>query len=166
MNVRYIDEPLPLRILALSMIIASYFCIYRPIELQRANLAIETQSTHEHIALAQDALRHAHDYAVVAASIRHELGNLRTEADTNQQIPDVLVDLDHAAQQRALQLTGLDPQHTQSASDAIGLTVHVRGHYGDILHFIGDLAMTRSLVDVQSIEFVRDEHEMHEGEVP
>jgi hypothetical protein len=162
----YLDEPWPLRMLAIAMLLASYFLLYQPLEHDRVVFDETTGSNLEHARLAEDAFRHAHLYMALAQQIRRELGDVQTNVDENQSVAYLLMDLDRLANERHVLFVGLDPQRSQASSTGLQLILHVRGHYGDVLHYLGDISLARSLLDIQSLDLERGPDTVRAGESP
>ena len=165
-RLRYFDDPWLLRVITLIVIIASYLFVYRPAEAERADIdaaAIEATSRAQ---LAEDALAHAPQYMLAAKNIERELGQVSLDKDQDHASYQLLIDLDQVARRHSVLLLGIEPQRNTPNAAGLDLVVHLRGHYADLLEVCGDLALTRNVVKLRSLDFIRDDKTVQVGISP
>ena len=164
---RIIDEPLPLRILTVAILIAGYVFLFRPAEAHLLDIETTTQNINERAAFGEALLARRDIYERAAERMRTELSGITFDADGTTMMADFLDDLANRTNAHHVTLAEISPDHdaaTQAQTSA--LTLHIHGTYRPVIAFLNDVSSMHTLVRIDGLHISRTAGDLRAGETP
>jgi len=164
---RILDEPLPLRMFTLVLLVAGYFWIYRPAEDHLTQLQISTQHMTERAAFGEALLAKRDLYERAAERMRTELSGIAFDTNNATMMATFLDDVAAKTQAHHITLAEVVPDHDASARTTLSaLTLHVHGAYEPVIAFLSDMNTMHTLVRLDALKITRLSGDVHAGQTP
>jgi hypothetical protein len=161
---RYIDEPLPFRILTIAALIAGYLIVYRPAETHLALVQSRIRNVQADIAFGETLLTKQSEYERAAETIRRNLSGMTRAQNRSALTASFLEDVANKTRDEHITLAEVAPTHTDHGDD--DLTLHVYGPYKSVVGFMNDLNGMHTLVRLDALKITRLSGDISAGQTP
>jgi Tfp pilus assembly protein PilO len=159
-----IDEPLPLRILTLIVLIAGFVFVYRPAEARLALARTQTQALQANIVFGENVLTKHRDYERAAENMRRNFAGMTRASSQSTLTAGFLDDVASKTREEHVVLAEVAPTHAAPGDDTF--TLHVNGPYRSVIAFLNDLTTMHTLARLDGLTITRLSDNLRAGQTP
>ena len=164
---RLIDEPLPLRVLTVVLLIAGYFLIFAPAERHLSAIENATREMNDRAAFGESLLARRDIYERAAERMRTELSGVAFDAGNATMMATFLDDLENRTRAHNVTIAEIVPDHDAASPTTVSaLTLHIHGTYEPVIAFLNDMSEMHTLVRLDALKITRLSGDVHAGQTP